>query len=170
MSRPISLYIKERNEKLCKEAREEIQRTNALDTFALAQAHGISTQMVRVILKDGKVEIPKSKTGPRAKMLRESLSPIHSQIGRDLAEYRFFEAGGKMVTVANELKTNSHRYSQMEAGLYDFSLQDLIKIAAIRNTTLSQLVTLRVSDGRSSTVDEGSIQHPEGSPQQNSGG
>lgn len=157
MARTPSLAVAERNTKIVTEAKAMLNDLGEVDVVSLMDKFGISNQTIKRVLDLAGIVV-RRKRGPNRTIGTPPISTIHDQIGRDILEYRFFRASGRKDQVANDLGISVIRLSQMEKGIYDPTLSDLIKVAKCLGVSLSQLLEER--GGRSNLVDTEPLLRP----------
>lgn len=141
MSRPKNPKIAERNERI---AKSWLEGTSPRE---LGVRTGLDDRSVRKIIKD---ELKRSglnpkdrKSVPPAKVSlheRPSVSPVHVRLGSRVSCYRITELNMPLQEFATKVRVSGFRMSEIEAGVYDLKLGELIRIAEIMETEVHLLI------------------------------
>lgn len=143
MTRPKSLFVQERDEQIANTVKELLAENKMVDVSALAARFNCGTSAVKKACSDNGVLLPKSKPGPKVRALSEAISRLHAQIGRDLGEFQFFKAGGNTSYMTSKLLVPPAIYGNMVAGLHNFTLTELQRIADLLEKPIEDLTKLR---------------------------
>lgn len=113
---------------------------DSIDT--LARSNGLSPSMVRVIVMDSGIPASDRVRVPRRRPLyqRKPLSNLHTQIGNDISYKRITELDMGQGAFAKNVRLSKQRLAQIECGVCDPSLSELIRIAKYLEISIHELV------------------------------
>jgi len=114
---------------------------------ALGAEFGLSVQTTRKITKAAglaeKDRVVKSRRGNRAMVELRPVSSLHAQIGHDVAHHRGMKLGVTRSWFAKKVSVSQRRLMEIEAGVCDPSLGELLRLAEALGSSVDQLTRNR---------------------------
>jgi DNA-binding XRE family transcriptional regulator len=114
---------------------------------ALGVEFGLATVTCRKITKKaGLSEKDRDKPrqwGTRAMVELRPISTLHAQIGHDVSRHRSLKLGVTRAWFAKNVRVSRRRLTEIEAGVHDPSLSELLRLAEALGTSVDQLTRNR---------------------------
>lgn len=130
----------QRNKDICE------KWVNGRSRAELAVEYGLESQTIKKILRTAGLTEEDREAVPerRAVLDRKPISTIHAQIGLDVSYHRHFMAKMKLEEFADMIQFSKSKVRQIEVGIYDFRMSELLKIATAIGKPVEQLLLRRV--------------------------